>query len=276
MVLTWWVVCGGEGLSRWGGTHCGEAGPAPPRGGEAREGRSLEALLAAYRIGARVAWRRAAVRARELQMDDEVLALLAESIFAYIDELSDASAEGFAREQSAAAGEADRRRAALARLLIQSPPADPAAVELAARDAGTELPARLVAVVWAPRDGDRTASRLPIGPLAVADGELAFALVPDPDAPGRCPEIARAFGRRTAALGPFVPWQEAGRSARRATEVHRLIVAGAIEADGLVWAQEHLTTLLIERDPSLLAELAERRLAPLAGATPSARERLLE
>jgi hypothetical protein len=261
----------------------GHAGPLPERElyadlgrGEAREGRSLEALLAAYRIGARVAWRRAAVRARELEMDDEVLALLAESIFAYIDELSAASAEGFAREQSAAAGEADRRRAALARLLIQSPPPDPAAVELAARDAGTELPARLVAVVWAPREGDRTVSRLPMGTLAVDDGELACALVPDPDAPGRRAEIARAFGRRAAALGPFVAWQDAGHSARRATEVHRLIAAGAIEAAGLVWAQEHLTTLLIERDPSLLAELAERRLAPLADATPAARERLLE
>src|SRR3954463_404856 len=166
----------------------GHAGPLPGRAlyadlgrGEAREGRTLEALLAAYRIGARVAWRRAAEPARELEMDDEVLALLAESIFAYIDELSAASAEGFAREQSAAAGEADRRRAALARLLIQRPPADPAAVELAARDAGMELPARLVAVVWAPREGDRTVSRLPMGTLAVADGELACALVPDPD-----------------------------------------------------------------------------------------------
>ena len=120
----------------------GHAGPLPARElyadlgrGEAREGRSLEALLAAYRIGARVAWRRAAERARELGMDDEVQALLAESIFAYMDELSAVSAEGFAREQSAAAGELDRRRGALARLLVQSPPADPAAVELAARDA---------------------------------------------------------------------------------------------------------------------------------------------
>src|SRR5215210_5602055 len=121
----------------------GHAGPLPERElyadlgrGEAREGRSLEALLAAYRIGARVAWRRAAERARALALDDEVLALLAESIFAYIDELS------------AAAGELDRRRAALARLLIQSPPADPAALELAARDARMELPERVAAVVW--------------------------------------------------------------------------------------------------------------------------------
>jgi hypothetical protein len=261
----------------------GHAGPLPERElyaelgrGEAREGRSLEALLAAYRIGARVAWRRAAARARELELDDEMLALLAESIFAYIDELSAASAEGYAREQSAAAGEADRRRAALARLLIRHPAADPAEIELAARDAGTELPERFAAVVWAPREGDRTASWLPMGSLAVADGELSYALVPDPDAPMRHAEITRAFGRRTAALGPSVPWQEAARSARRASEVHRLISAGAIAADGLVRANDHLTTLLIENDPSLLADLAERRLAPLTDATPAARARLLE
>ena len=261
----------------------GHAGPLPERElyaelgrGEAREGRSLEALLAAYRIGARVAWRRAAARARELQLDDETLALLAESIFAYIDELSAASAEGFAREQSAAAGEADRRRAALARLLIRHPPADPAEIELAARDAGMELPDRFAAVVWAPRQDDRTASWLPLGSLAVADGELSYALVPDPDAPMRRAEISRAFGRRTAALGPSVRWQEAARSALRATEVHRLVAGGTIAAQGLVRAEDHLTTLLIERDPSLLSELAERRLAPLTEAGASARGRLLE
>jgi hypothetical protein len=259
------------------------AGPLPARElyadlgrGEAREGRSLEALLAAYRIGARVAWRRAAERARALGVDDEVLALLAESIFAYIDELSAASAEGFAREQTAAAGELDRRRTALARLLIQTPPADPAAVELAARDARMELPERVAAVVWTPRDGDRTASRLPFGSIAAPDGELSCALVPDPDAPGRRAEIARAFGRRAAALGPSVPWQDAGRSARRAIEVQRLLATGAIAGSGLVWAQDHLTELLIAHDPSLVEELAERRLAPLEAVTAAARDRLLE
>jgi hypothetical protein len=165
---------------------------------------------------------------------------------------------------------------ALARLLIQHPPADPAEVELAARDAGLELPDRLAAVVWAPRENDRTASWLPLGSLAVAEGELSYALVPDPDAPMRRAEISRAFGRRAAALGPSVPWQGAARSAMRATEVHRLMSAGTIEAAGLVRAEDHLTTLLIERDPSLLSELAERRLAPLTETTPAARARLLE
>jgi len=211
-----------------------------------------------------VAWRRAAERARELGLDDEVLALLAESIFAYMDELSAVSAEGFAREQSAAAGELDRRRAALARLLVQSPPADPAAVELAAREARAELPERLAAAVWT--DGDRAASRLPLGSLV--DGTLA--LIPDPDAPGRRAEIARAF-RTRAALGPTVPWRDAARSARRAADALRLV-----ESAGLVHAEDHLTTLLLAHDPSLIAELADRRLAPLADATPAQRERLLD
>ena len=261
----------------------GHAGPLPERElyadlgrGEAREGRSLEALLAAYRIGARVAWRQAALRAREQGMDHEVLALLAESIFAYIDELSAASAEGFAREQSAAAGELDRRRAALARLLIQSPPPDPSAVELAARDAGMELPETLAAVVWSPREDDRTVSWLPLGSILAPEAELACALVPDPDGPGRRGEIARAVGRRAAAVGPTVGWRDAARSAQRAGDVHRLIATGAIEADGLVRAQDHLSALVIEHDPRLLAELAELRLAPLADASPATRERLFE
>ena len=83
--------------------------------GEARAGRTMEALFAAYRIGARVAWRRVAEAARAATLGEEVLARLAESIFAYIDELSAASAEGHALEQAAAAGEAQRRRRRLAR-----------------------------------------------------------------------------------------------------------------------------------------------------------------
>ena len=76
----------------------------------------MEALLAAYRIGARVAWRRVAEAARAAELGEEILARLAESIFAYIDELSAASAEGHAQEQAAAAGEAQRRRRRLATL----------------------------------------------------------------------------------------------------------------------------------------------------------------
>ena len=120
--------------------------------GEARAGRTMEALLAAYRIGARVAWRRVAETARSAELGEEILARLAESIFAYIDELSAASAEGHAQEQAATAGEAQRRRRRIATLMIQSPPPDPAAVEDAAREAGWPLPSSLAALVWRPSE----------------------------------------------------------------------------------------------------------------------------
>ena len=77
--------------------------------GEMRAGRSLESLLSAYRIGARVAWRRFAAVGVEAGLEPDTLYLLAESIFAYIDVLSSESAEGYALEQSAAA---ERGRAA--------------------------------------------------------------------------------------------------------------------------------------------------------------------
>ena len=89
--------------------------------GELRAGRPLEALLAAYRLGARVAWRRPAAAGEAAGLDPQTLYLLAESIFAYIDEISAESVEGYAMEQAAAAGEAQRRRRALARLLRPGP-----------------------------------------------------------------------------------------------------------------------------------------------------------
>ncbi len=56
--------------------------------GEMRAGRSLDSLLTAYRIGARVAWRRFAAAGVEAGLDPDTLYLLAEGIFAYIDVLS--------------------------------------------------------------------------------------------------------------------------------------------------------------------------------------------
>ena len=64
--------------------------------GELRQGRALDALQSAYRVGARVAWRRLAETARRANVDAEVLSTLAESIFAYIEELSADSVEGYA------------------------------------------------------------------------------------------------------------------------------------------------------------------------------------
>ena len=86
-----------------------------PRG--AQPGRAAGRLP--RRRAARVAALRGRGRRRGLSAD--ALYALGEAIFAYIDELSAESAEGFAEEQSLAAGESDRRRRRLVRLLVQEP-----------------------------------------------------------------------------------------------------------------------------------------------------------
>src|SRR3954469_1357183 len=114
--------------------------------GEYRAGRSLNALLAAYRVGARLAWRRFVEAGTRAGFEPDALYDLGEAIFAYIDEISAESAGGFAEAQSEAAGESQRRRRALLRALMQEPPAGEEAVRTAAQSAGWALP-RLVAAV---------------------------------------------------------------------------------------------------------------------------------
>src|SRR3954454_5070875 len=112
--------------------------------GEYHAGRSLDALLAAYRVGARLAWRRSVEAGTSAELPPDTLYDLGEAIFAYIDEISAESAEGFADAQSAAAGETQRRRRGLLQLLVQEPPAPVEAVRTAALAAGWALP-RLIA-----------------------------------------------------------------------------------------------------------------------------------
>lgn len=113
--------------------------------GEARVGRSLDALLAAYRTGARVAWARLAELGLQAGLPAREPVELAAAVFAYIDELSAASAEGFTAEQSVLAGDRERRRRRLVQLLLSEAPLWQ--LEEAAIVAGWTPPVTLTAVL---------------------------------------------------------------------------------------------------------------------------------
>src|SRR4051812_42948527 len=93
--------------------------------GEARAGRGLDALLGAYRVGARVAWRRLVDAATEGGLQPEVIYDLGEAVFAYIDEISAESVEGYTDERSRAAGARGPRRPAPGRPRGAAPPPPP-------------------------------------------------------------------------------------------------------------------------------------------------------
>jgi PucR C-terminal helix-turn-helix domain len=243
--------------------------------GEMRAGRSLDALLAAYRIGARAAWRRLVAAGERAGLPPTTLYSLAEAIFAYIDELSADSIEGYAREQAAAAGALQRRRQRLATLLVQEPPAPPAAVEAAAADAGWPLPRALAALAVEGEEADRLATRLGPEALVTPLPSLTLVVLPDAAGPGRRRALTAALRGRRAALGHVTGWQEAGLSFARAHRVLELMQAGAVDAaDALAVAEEHQLELVLGGDRRLARDLAERALAPLEGETELSRERL--
>src|SRR3954452_24483493 len=209
--------------------------------GEFRAGRSLDALLAAYRVGARLAWRRFVEAGTRAEFPPDALYDLGEAIFAYIDEISAESAAGFAEAQSEAAGESQRRRRGLLQLLVQEPPAAEETVRTAAQSAGWTLP-RLVAAVVAgeaetPENVDETdavaarlARRLGPGAVGAAVGGLAVVMLPDPEGPGRRKALESALHGDLAALGPAVTWPEAGGALRRAEAAFRLATQGRLTA----------------------------------------------
>ncbi len=239
---------------------------------EFRAGRTLDALQAAYRVGARVAWRHT-VGVGEGVLEPRVLFALAESIFAYIDRLADASVAGYAQEQSLREGSAQARRQALAELLLAGPVTDPDAVHAAAEAAAWPLPAQLAVVAVGGVEPVVVARRMPAGTIAAALDPGGVLLVPDPEAPGRPAQVATGLRRRPAVLGPTVPWAQAHHSARLAVTAWPLHAAGRLGDAPLVRADEHLLDLALAGDERLARELTARRLAPLDALAPAARAR---
>ncbi len=260
-----------------------EAGRGPGREvyvelgrGEQRQGRTLDSLLAAYRVGARVAWRRIAAAGRRAGLGSEPLTLLAEAIFAYIDELSADSVDGYAEAQAEVEDERRRRRGELARLLVAEPAAEPAEVTAAARAARWPLPATAAAAACAERDLAALARRLPPETLAVALGGQGCLIVPDPGGPGRADALARAAARSRVALGPAGEPGALAESWTLARALLRAADTGALAGDGLLRAEDHLADLLLAEGAALTSRIAALRLAPLAELTPKARERMRE
>jgi rhodanese-related sulfurtransferase len=244
--------------------------------GEFRQGRTLDSLQAAYRVGARVAWRRFAAAARRANVDAEALSLLAEAIFAYIDELSADSVEGYAEARSAVEDERRRRRRELARLLTRDPPADLADLRAAAQLAAWPLPGRVAALAC--REGDLAAigQRLPVEALVTHLDEVGCILLPDPEGPGRRGGLGRAAGGRPLAVGPAGAPTELPESWSLARIALAAAEAGVLPSEGALRTDDHLGDLLLFEGRALAARIAARRLAPLEPLTERARARMQE
>lgn len=237
--------------------------------GEVRQGRSLESLLAAYRTGARVVFRALAERVDAQGSPTGVIVALGESIFAYIDELSAASVDGYAREQSDRATDLERRRGEIVALLLSGGADEPTLHRLAAQ-AGWRLPEQVLAVVVPIAHAEGLRLALGRDCLVLIRPTETVAIVP---ATMPRTTLDHALRGRQAVVGPARPWAHTPESARLALSYDALAPAGGPAPR---WVVDHLLDVILGAEPGAVADLATTLLAPLDAERPASRERLLE
>lgn len=237
--------------------------------GEARSGRTTDALLSAYRIGARVAWQQMAGQAVAAGLDATTVASFAQLVFTYIDEMSAASVAGHADESASSGRLLHKRLERITRHLLQNSP--PATVIDAAERAEWEAPETLTAVVVPEAQVAPVLQSLSPRTLQAADlpelGERTLLLVPDLHGPART-RLLRAVEGRGCLVGPARPWLEARTSYDRILRADQLGLTGDLDA--------HLPALVVAADPAALADLRAQALAPLADLRPATVEKLTE
>lgn len=236
-----------------------------------QQGYDLTRLLTAYQVGARVAWRHVARTAQDVPLSPEAVAVLAESVFDFVNHLSQSSTTGYVLAQGDDARARDRYRAELAEILL-SERASPAMMRAAADRARWPLPARAALVVFT--ESAEGLSRLDSLALHVRQGELPSAIVDDPSGPRRAP-FARALAGAGAVVGPTVPIDALARTVDLCRTAVALVSSGVLSGDP-VFVDDHLDTLIVHRDARLLSFLRDQVLAPLDDLPKGARARLVE
>jgi hypothetical protein len=247
--------------------------------GEARSGRTMDALLAAYRVGARVSWRQMSATAVAAGLDSRSLAHFAELVFAYIDQLSAASVAGHADELATSGRVRERYLERLAGLLIAGRPGTD--LSAAAERADWAPPRTLTAVLLPEARARGAVGLLDVRTLRATEevtdagpsSERVVLLVPNAEGRRR-PALLRALHGREAVVGPPRPWAEAQSSYARAVRAIRLGLRP--DGDAPLDTEARLADLVLLADGDALADLRTAVLAPLDDLGATAREKLVE
>jgi len=258
--------------------------------GEARAGRSMDALASAYRVGARTAWHDLSRVAVEAGLPAQEVAHFAELVFDYIDRLSDVSVSGHADELATAGRAQERQLERLASLVLAG--AAEEVLVAAAEQAAWPPPRTLTAVVLPTAHAGATRALLdprtlePREDVPGLEGEEGWTvlLVPDADDGPSREALRAALRRRDAVVGPARRWVSARSSLERALAVRalggagRLVPAAAAGGGGVpvLDSEEHLAELVLSADLAALADLRARVLAPLADLRPATQDKLRE
>lgn len=245
--------------------------------GEAASGRTMEALLAAYRVGARVAWDDlAAILVRRLA-PAAMVARFAEFVFTYIDELSSASVAGHRDEMAGSERVREQQRERLAQALLSDEPVEQVMVHAGLAD--WSIPETITVVVLRTAQvgnlarlvGPNTLRLAGDGVAGLPSEDLTVLLVPD--AHRSRSALHAALAGRGAVIGPTRPVGDARVSYLRVLRVMKLV---PVRGDAAIDTEDHLVDLVLNADAESLHDLRVRVLQPLADVRVATADRLIE
>jgi DNA-binding PucR family transcriptional regulator len=247
--------------------------------GEARQGRSIDALLSAFRVGARVAWRELSETAVDRGVPPLMIARFAELVFEFIDELSAASVSGHSEELASSDRERRRHLDRLGQDLLNGVPAE--MLRVSAERAEWSPPDTLTAVLLPSAQTQGLVSRFGQSTLQLS-GDLpgidssesvVALLIPDMHGPNRS-RLLRELRDRRAVVGPSRAWTQAQSSYHRVLQARELHLGG--DGIGPVDTETHLVALVLGADREAADDLRRQVLAPLDQLRPNTAEKLAE
>lgn len=267
---------------------------------EAYEGRSLDSLQSAVRLGARLALRRARTLGRRYNLSPGIVLIFADALLAYVDELVTVAGQGHSEARSEIDGGHESLRRRLLHLIVagEAAPGTGAGTHGPVGSVGsigrvpsasvpsasvTELAGRLG---W-PLPEEATLVAMSAGAKfdrAALGGDVLpdlldprpYFLIPGPLDEDRRALLDAAPSDVRAAVGLTLPLGEAENSLRWARRTLGLVEAGVVGSAPVTFCEEHLVTLWLTADPALVQQMARRLLAPLAGLTEAQRLRVVE
>lgn len=247
---------------------------------EAAEGRTLDDLQAAYRIGANVAWRRLAKLTKVPEISATIMFDLADAVFAYTNELASLSVQGY-REALARSKDAHaEQRRRLVRLILENPPAPRQAIAELAELVGWTLPSSITPVAVSPcppvADVDSEVALLHDDVLVDLSPPRPMLLVPGPITEDRQVMLKSAMKSRRIAIGPSIPLGSALVSMRWAREALNLAEGGVIDDQPVIECERHLIAIWLMSDPDLANQIVERQMALMGALTEAKRRQVTE
>lgn len=246
---------------------------------EARFGRGTETLLTAFRVGARSTWHAFASTLTSSGVSSVDVADFAEQLFDFIDQLSAAAVAGHEFQAARDLRIRQTERDFLARDLLHG--REPGSERLSRAEWMT--PSTIAVVLATDVEIRRVRDQLPMAALIIAEDlpeplaevrGLGAALVPDLNDGTRQRLLARLSNARVV-VGPVVDMDDTQRSFRWAAALWPNAPAMS-NIGGAVDANQRVVDILLQAEPTVIAELRRQHLAPLDGLTPATRERLEE